>query len=262
MKKRSLRRSAVEDVEMTVPIDQLERRELAKAVLGEVDGLHTQFDVFQLLKKVCELFDFSAFMVLRLPEPSDMSVADCAVINNWPTGMIAGYDALQLLRTSPLVRHVRTSTIPLIMPLESRTAASRPEERDASESLFRRFGFLIGAAVPVHDPHGRRGAICFEGEREDLRYIELLELTLISIHIYERLCTISGADRHASNPLTEREKGCLSWTAEGKTSIEIAEILGLSEHTVNHYLNRAAKKLGSVNRTQAVAKALRRGWIG
>ena len=41
----------------------------------------------------------------------------------------------------------------------------------------------------------------------------------------------------------------------------IAEILTLSEHTVNHYLNRATKKLDTVNRTQAVAKALRIGLI-
>ncbi|MFP3803129.1 response regulator transcription factor, partial [Paraburkholderia sp. SIMBA_027] len=54
---------------------------------------------------------------------------------------------------------------------------------------------------------------------------------------------------------------CLNWTAAGKTSAEIADILGLSEHTVNHYLNRATKKLDTVNRTQAVAKALRIGLI-
>ena len=42
---------------------------------------------------------------------------------------------------------------------------------------------------------------------------------------------------------------------------EIAEILTLSEHTVNHYLNRATKKLDTVNRTQADAKALRIGLI-
>ena len=50
-------------------------------------------------------------------------------------------------------------------------------------------------------------------------------------------------------------------TAAGKTSVEIAEILTLSEHTINHYLNRATKKLDAVNRTQAVAKALRLGLI-
>jgi DNA-binding CsgD family transcriptional regulator len=61
--------------------------------------------------------------------------------------------------------------------------------------------------------------------------------------------------------LTDREIDCLNWTAAGKTSVEIAEILTLSEHTVNHYLNRATRKLDTANRTQAVAKALRIGLI-
>lgn len=246
---------------MTQVTDRVRRHEEKKALLTEIDTVQTQFDVFRLMKKVCELFDFSAFMVMRLPEPSDASVLDCVVINNWPTDMLAGYDELQLLQTSPLIRQLRSSTRPRTMPLSSRVAASEPDERKASETLFRNFGFLMAAAVPVHDPQGRRGLICFQGDRKDLCYGELLELTLVSIHVYERLSSMASADRARGNPLTERERGCLAWTAEGKTSVEIAEILGLSEHTVNHYLNRAARKLGSVNRTHAVAKALRRGWI-
>ena len=156
---------------------------------------------------------------------------------------------------------MRASTKPVTMSLAQRTAASPAGEREASESLFRRFGFLMSVAIPVHDPQGRRGIICFEGDRDQPCYTEMLELNMLGIHVYERLSSIARADRSGVNPLTGRETHCLSWTAEGKTSAEIAEILGLSEHTVNHYLNRAAKKLGTVNRTHAVAKALRRGWI-
>ena len=47
----------------------------------------------------------------------------------------------------------------------------------------------------------------------------------------------------------------------GKTSGEIAAILKLSGHTVNHYLSAACQKLGAVNRTHAVSKALRAGLI-
>lgn len=57
--------------------------------------------------------------------------------------------------------------------------------------------------------------------------------------------------------LTARELDCLRWTAEGKTSSEISAIIKLSEHTVNHYLISAGKKLNAVNRVQAVAKSLR-----
>ena len=64
--------------------------------------------------------------------------------------------------------------------------------------------------------------------------------------------------REANNvSLSGRERECLSWTAEGKTSVEIATILGLSEHTINNYLASACRRLNAVTRAHAVAKAMR-----
>ena len=246
---------------MTVPADSQQRMREARAFFTEIDTLQTQFDVFRLLKRVCDVFDFAAFMVLRLPEPSHAAITDCTVINNWPTDMLAGYDQLALLGTSPVIRRMRASTRPVAMSLAQRLAAVPAGERDASEKLFRRFGFLMSVAIPVHDAQGQRGIVSFEGDRDQPCYMEMLELNMLGIHVYERLSSIARADRGRINTLTARETHCLGWTAEGKTSSEIADILGLSEHTVNHYLNRAAKKLGAGNRTHAVAKAMRRGWI-
>ena len=59
--------------------------------------------------------------------------------------------------------------------------------------------------------------------------------------------------------ITVRERECLRWCAEGKTSDEIAIILSLSTHTVNHYLISATKKLNAVNRMHAITTAVRLG---
>jgi len=61
--------------------------------------------------------------------------------------------------------------------------------------------------------------------------------------------------------LSRNERNCLVWSACGKTSGEIAIILSLSEHTVNHYFSIAATKLKANNRTHAAAKAIRMGLI-
>lgn len=61
--------------------------------------------------------------------------------------------------------------------------------------------------------------------------------------------------------LAPRMVECIHWTAVGKTSEEIAIILGLSAHTVNNYLAAATQKLNAVNRAQAVARALSLGII-
>ena len=61
--------------------------------------------------------------------------------------------------------------------------------------------------------------------------------------------------------VTARERECLRWCAEGKTSEEIGIILSLSTHTVNHYLISATKKLNAVNRVHAITTAIRLGLL-
>jgi DNA-binding NarL/FixJ family response regulator len=61
---------------------------------------------------------------------------------------------------------------------------------------------------------------------------------------------------------TDREKEVLTWVARGKTSAEIAIILGLKERTINFHCDNAMKRLDVINRTQAVAKAVAEGIIG
>lgn len=70
---------------------------------------------------------------------------------------------------------------------------------------------------------------------------------------------VGGQQAKPPNMLTPRELECLIWSADGKTSWEISEILAVSERTVNAHLGRAIRKLGVVSRTQAVAEAIRRG---
>jgi LuxR family quorum sensing-dependent transcriptional regulator len=61
--------------------------------------------------------------------------------------------------------------------------------------------------------------------------------------------------------LTRREIECLQWAALGKSEWEMSQILGISEHTSEKHLLSAKNKLGAVNRVQAVAEAIRRGFI-
>ena len=55
--------------------------------------------------------------------------------------------------------------------------------------------------------------------------------------------------------LNERELQCLTWAGRGKTSPEIATILGLSKRTVNFHVENACRKLNVSTRTEAVVKA-------
>ena len=70
---------------------------------------------------------------------------------------------------------------------------------------------------------------------------------------------LPDSDPRINTPLTPREREVLTWAGRGKTSAEIAIILGVRERTVNFHCDRAVRRLDVVNRTHAVAKAIAQG---
>lgn len=62
--------------------------------------------------------------------------------------------------------------------------------------------------------------------------------------------------------ITKREKEMLDWLQEGKTSWEIAKILGISENTVNFHIKNILKKFDAANRTHLISIALQKGFVG
>jgi DNA-binding CsgD family transcriptional regulator len=56
-----------------------------------------------------------------------------------------------------------------------------------------------------------------------------------------------------SGMLSVREREIMKWITEGKTNLQIAEIVGISSFTVKNHVQRIFRKLGATNRTQAVA---------
>ncbi|MGD0610203.1 MAG: response regulator transcription factor [Anaerolineales bacterium] len=72
-----------------------------------------------------------------------------------------------------------------------------------------------------------------------------------------------GAYRAADMPagLTEREMEVLRATAQGRPNKSIAGTLGISPQTVQVHLRNIFTKLGVGNRSEAVAYAIRHGWI-
>ena len=56
--------------------------------------------------------------------------------------------------------------------------------------------------------------------------------------------------------LNDREVETLTWAARGKTSAEIAQILGLSKRTVDFHIDNARVKLSAATRVEAAIKAV------
>jgi len=123
------------------------------------------------------------------------------------------------------------------------------------------FPGLEGIAFPVYDERGQGALVLFTG-----RALELGDRTLALHHArcFSLFEACAAARNHAPSrmiSLSKRERECLSLTANGHTSEEIAAMLGLSVHTANQHVGRIMEKLNATSRMHAVAKALRMGLI-
>ncbi|WP_377292920.1 LuxR family transcriptional regulator [Rhizobium sp. SG2393] len=211
-------------------------------------------DVSTALSRLCSDFRFNGFIVMVLRDRACELLADHTVLTNWPAKLIAQYDKERWSRGSPIFDNLRKNTLPFTFDIaEKRNLPVGGRVYDA----FAEAGLQRGVYIPVHDRRGVRGAIGFGGDRETVTTEEIVALNMACSALFQRVCDLN-LDRAAFTArLSDREVECLRWAAEGKTAGEVAAILGLSEYTVTHYLNRATQKLDSVNRVQAVVKALR-----
>lgn len=69
------------------------------------------------------------------------------------------------------------------------------------------------------------------------------------------------ADRLPGEELSARELDVLRLLAAGKTNLDIASSLGITESTVKFHVNHVLSKLGVADRTQAVIAAVKRGVV-
>jgi LuxR family quorum sensing-dependent transcriptional regulator len=144
-------------------------------------------------------------------------------------------------------------------------------------------GYQEGFIVPFHysDPLGRINSslIVFYWSSKGKQFKFLLsfkryEMHFIMIYWAQRAVDIIG-DQHRDfarftpkdasfgmpNRLTDRERDVLSWAGRGKTAMDTADILTLSEESVKTHIRNALTKLGVNNKTHGVGKAIYLGLI-
>lgn len=225
---------------------------------SEISAAHSQEGLFLTLRRVTYEFSLQHATLLSLNSPDERFLSRMVVESSVPDAYFAEFDRKRLLSKCQLANIVINSKLPYCWSIGD-PAASRAFELDpAVEELQRRFGIITSVAMALHSIEGERFIMRFDGARPRLTQIELNEIGMITLHAFDMFEKIRRNQRKAvPSPLTTRELEVIRWTAQGKTSAEIGQILTLSDHTVNAYMTNAIKKLDCVNRTQLVAKALR-----
>ena len=217
-------------------------------------------DVVETLDGLARRYGLRGYLLINVPSETSTDFSSNVLLTSWPDEMLKTYDHAGLIFGSPVVERLRQSTNPFTYDADGTNRRRSDGKAAIAANLFEKHGLTRGAYFPAHNSAGLRGALAFGGTRDALNPREMAELNAMANLIFTDVVELqAGAGQNVS--LSRREIECLSWASAGKTSVEMSEILGLSEYTVNHYLNRATRKLDAVNRVQAVAKAIRAGLL-
>lgn len=149
------------------------------------------------------------------------------------------------------------------------TVVSNPYLDEINLANFERRAMTSAAiVVPIHLPFGRIGAVCLNERTRNTGIAAIFEEHGEYFgSLARRFVTTYAASLGQSSTiptsckLSCREVECLEWAAAGKTDLEIAAILSKSRSTVRFHFERLSEKLNTVNRSQAVYKALQLGYV-
>jgi LuxR family transcriptional regulator, quorum-sensing system regulator BjaR1 len=225
-------------------------------LVEQFDCLCTSGEVMDAVQRALDQFGFEYFFYTTLPRP-DQGFDDAILAIREPPELITMNRERQYIKHSPALRHCRR----MIHPFAWKSA---PYDRDREPlavewvTAVADFGLAGGIMVPIHRPAGCQGGVWFGGQRHDPALHDMPTLQVLALYSFDRIYNLekqASDTRYAD--LTAREREVLTWAALGKSAWEIGEILGIAKRTVDEHSQTAMHKLGAVNRTQAVAVALR-----
>jgi DNA-binding CsgD family transcriptional regulator len=124
-----------------------------------------------------------------------------------------------------------------------------------------------GYSVPIRGPNGQFALFTVNHTCDDAEWASFTEtnrrqLILIAHYFNEKALEFEpNRAPEPAQPLSPREIDAMTLLAIGYSRAQVAETLAISEHTVRVYIESARFKLGAMNTTHAVARALTRGLI-
>jgi LuxR family transcriptional regulator, quorum-sensing system regulator BjaR1 len=234
------------------------RQDLFEAI-EEVERVSTVDEVMNAVERFTDRFGFDAFILTGLPEEH---FDERAVLESrWPAELFDLYAKNDLIKFDPVARRARVSAMPFCWDLEILARGAHPRTRELGR-YGSDFGLLKGFVVPIHRRQGGTAIVSFAGEQPELPPNSKADLHLLALYAFDRVCRLRPSPALEMPPLTAREREVLTWVMEGKTAWEIGRILKIAKRTVDQHVEHARRKLGALNRTHAVAVALRNGILG
>jgi len=226
--------------------------------IREIESIELLVHEFQAL---ILRYGFTSYCVGNATAPK-LDIEDRVWCATWPKGWTSVWVQQNFAAVDPVVYQLLASRLPFRwQDIRDSNGPRGAEVMDVAGE----FQLCDGIGIPIRAQNGSRIGVTIAGGSFALSEREQSCLHLAAIYFQARLEKLRSkqpmAKRGSRCDLTVRELDCLAWIAAGKTDWEIAQILSISELTVNSHVKNILRKLNAMHRAQAVATAIVNGMI-
>lgn len=205
-------------------------------------------------------------VVYHSPSLRGCSHDDPFLALTYPEDWQKRYRDQHYVEVDPVVQTAVRSVLPIDWSRLDRTG--KRVEKMFRESADAGIG-KQGLTIPIRGPvNGVWGLFTVTTDDEPRAWVQrreqlLRDVVVLGHMVHQRSYELTGKleEPLGLRSISPRECEALSWTAEGKTVTDVAILMGLSPETVRGYLDSARNKLGALNRTHAVVRAIRVGIV-
>lgn len=207
-------------------------------------------------------FGASSIIYHLLPPPGAKEIDPVARISWWgfPIEWARKYSYEKLYETNPILRKGLQRNRPFKW---SEVRNDKNLSKSEAEFMRKMEGANLGdgLAFPVYGANGYDGntSMSFRSERPPVSRPEILKLQMICQLSHQRYCEMLDVVGKRKVLLSGRELEIARWISEGKSNSTIAEILGISRHTVDTYVKRIYAKLDVTDRVSAALRSMSAG---
>jgi DNA-binding CsgD family transcriptional regulator len=223
-------------------------------------------DLVPVIESITRSFGFDTFMYGMCTSVRPDHESRMFVFTTVPTEWVTRYDQKAYIEVDPRILLLWDSTLPLVWDQRTVRGGGNRSEAFLDDAL--KHGIASGVCMPLGDEIGTRVIIALNStipvidESRRLAISRNLGDIVLFAHYFHELFmkAIIRRGTHSpfvGRPLSERERECLTLTARGMTTEDIALKLGIGPRTVQFHFDSIRTKLAAANRQEAVARAIK-----